>query len=77
LGFLGWLFARPPALHPAPWALGTVLMYALCVTTWATAFIGTGVMAGIPVSALLLTQMGVLARLRDGQARPPAARETP
>ena len=65
VGFLVWLFGRPPpARTGAAWGLGVVFMYALCLTNWATAFIGAGVLSGIPGSALLLTQMGVVAAVR-------------
>jgi hypothetical protein len=71
LGFLGWLFARRPAFRPdAPWGIGPVLMYALCLTNWATAFIGTGTLSAGPGSVLLLAQMGVLARVRPAAPRP-------
>jgi hypothetical protein len=39
-------------------------MYALCLTNWATAFIGTGTLSAIPGSVLLLTMMGVLVGAR-------------
>jgi len=73
VAFLGWLFARPPAARlDARWGLGVVLMYALCLTNWATAFIGTGTLSAIPGSVLLLTQMGVLLRIRDAAEEVPA-----
>lgn len=73
VAFLAWLFARPPAYRPgARWGLGVVFMYALAATSWATAFLGTGVLSAIPGTVLLLTQMGVLLRLREAPA-PPAA----
>jgi hypothetical protein len=43
-------------------------MYALVVTTWATAFIGAGLLASIPGAVLLLTQMGVILRVRELRA---------
>lgn len=62
LAFVGWLFLRPPPPRPpAPWRLGRVLMYSLCLGSWLTAFIGTGLLSSIPGTALLLTQMGILA----------------
>jgi hypothetical protein len=63
--FIGWLFAVPPPVRlGARWGLGVVLMYALCLTNWMTAFIGAGTLSGVPGSVLLLTQMGVLAAVR-------------
>jgi hypothetical protein len=73
LGFLGWLFVRPPDFRPnALWGVGLVLMYALCLTNWLTAFIGTGTLSSIPISVMLLTQMGILVQARGGtrKARP-------
>ena len=68
LAFLAWLLHRPPPLRlGTPWGLGVILMYALVVTNWATAFIGAGTLSSIPGSVLLLTQMGVLCRVREVQ----------
>jgi hypothetical protein len=64
--FIGWLYQRPPPLRLGmAWGLGVVLMYALTLTNWATAFIGVGTLSSIPSSVLLLTQMGVLVRVRE------------
>jgi hypothetical protein len=66
LAFLIWLFRYPPPVRfRARWGLGVVLMHSLTLTNWATAFIGTGTLAAIPMSVLLLAQMGVLIRVRD------------
>ena len=66
LAFLVWLFVLPPlARPPAPWRLGVVFMYSLTLACWATAFIGTGSLASIPGTFLLLTQMGVLVCVRN------------
>jgi hypothetical protein len=66
LVFIGWLYQRPPPLRLGmAWGLGVVLMYALTLTNWATAFIGVGTLSSIPSSVLLLTQMGVLVRVRE------------
>lgn len=68
LGFLLWLLMwPPPARFDRAWGLGVVLMYALVVTNWATAFIGAGTLSSVPGSVLLLLQMGVLCRVRDIQ----------
>ena len=66
LAFLGWVLLRPPPTRlESRWGLALVLMYALVFTTWATAFIGTGMLSSIPGSVLLLTQMGMLIRVRE------------
>ena len=39
---------------------------------WATAFIGTGTLSAVPMSVLLLTQMGVLVGVRSAARRAPA-----
>ncbi|HVL12831.1 MAG TPA: hypothetical protein VM529_09705 [Gemmata sp.] len=65
LAFLAWMLLRPPpSRFRAPWGVGVVFMYAVVVVTWATAFIGAGALSAIPGSVLLLTQMGVLLRVR-------------
>lgn len=65
VGFLIWLLHRPPPVRFAvPWGFGVVLMFALVLTNWGTAFIGAGTLSAIPASVLLLTQMGVLLRVR-------------
>ena len=72
LAFLVWLFRRPPARRlGVPWGLGVLLMFALCLTNWATAFIGSGTLSSIPGSVMLLVQMGILvqARTLTGAAR--------
>jgi hypothetical protein len=65
-GFLYWLFSRPPPLRlEAPWGIGVVLAYSLCLTSWLTGFIGLGLLASIPGSVLMLMLMGILARIRE------------
>ncbi len=72
LAFLGWLAVRvPPASFGVPWQLGRVLMYAVVLGSWATAFIGTGMLSSVPSAVLLLTMTGVLA------AGPPPHRPVP
>ena len=71
VAFLAWLYGRPPRPRlGARWGVGVVLMYALTATNWATAFIGTGTLSAIPMSVLLLAQMGVLLRLREPAPQP-------
>ena len=66
LAFLIWLLHRPPPVRlGTPWGIAVVLMFALVLTNWATAFLGTGTLSSIPGSVLLLIQMGVLARVRE------------
>lgn len=65
LAFLVWLLHRPPPLRlDCPWGFGVVLMFSLVLCSWATAFIGTGILSAIPASVLMLAQMGVLVRVR-------------
>jgi hypothetical protein len=70
IAFLLWYFARARRSPSAEWQLGRSLMYFYTVIVWATAFIGTGILTGIPATALLLLQMGYVARKF---VRPPAA----
>jgi hypothetical protein len=70
LAFVGFLFIPPPRPWRRPWQLGVLLMYALCLATWLTAFIGTGLLAAVPCAVLLLTQMGLLAAVRERGAVP-------
>jgi hypothetical protein len=73
-GLLAWLFARPPWLRPrTPWWLGVILMYSLTLTSWASAFSGTGTLTSIPGTFLMMTQMGVLIAVRRWGAVPEAA----
>jgi hypothetical protein len=67
LVFLFWLFRSPPdtRLAGSRWGLGVMLMYSLCMPTWATGFIGSGNLSAVPQSVLLLTQMGILSRFRE------------
>ena len=68
--FLVWLLFRPPPLRlDVPWGMGVVFMYALVLTNWLTAFIGSGTLSSIPGSVLLLAQMGVLVRVREVATR--------
>jgi len=73
LALLAWLYARPPTGRSRPpWWLGVVLMYSLTFTCWATAFIGTGILASIPGTFMLLAEMGVLIGVRARGAVPGA-----
>jgi hypothetical protein len=72
LVFIGWLYCRrPPARPPAPWRIGVVVMYSVTLATWATAFIGTGLLAAIPGTFMMLTQMGVLVSVRNNHGAVP------
>jgi hypothetical protein len=76
--FLGWLLARPPTPRlDARWGLGVILMYALILVNWMTAFIGTGLLASIPGAVLILTQMGILIRVREVRPRETMPRTRP
>ena len=66
IGFLIWsallitfAFRKPQAVTER-WSVGTHAMRAVILVSWATAFIGTGMLQSIPASMLLLLQMGVL-----------------
>jgi hypothetical protein len=64
--FLIWLLHRPPPVRlDVPWGMGVALMFALVLTNWLTAFLGAGTLSSVPGSVLLLTQMGVLVRVRE------------
>lgn len=66
LSFIVWLFHRPPPFRlSAAWGLSVMIMFALAITNWATAFIGTGTLSAIPGSIMLLTIMGVLVRVQN------------
>jgi hypothetical protein len=68
--FLFWLFRHPPPVRfGSRWGLSLVCMYALTLINWATAFIGTGTLSAVPMSVLLLAQMGVLIQVRDTVTR--------
>ena len=69
LAWLFWLLHRPPPVRlDVPWGLGVVFMFALVAANWMTAFIGAGTLSSVPGSVLLLTQMGVLVRVREVSA---------
>jgi len=71
--FLAWLLVRPPSYRTAgPWRLGSVCMYSVVLASWATAFIGSGLLSAVPGAVLLLCQMGILAGIRM-QGEVPAA----
>lgn len=59
LAFIGWVHIPLPKRSGQKEFGSTVLvMYAMTLTTWATATIGTGLLASVPSTAMLLTQMG-------------------
>jgi O-antigen ligase len=58
--FIGWVLIRVPnwtgrAADAAGWA-----MWIFCASAWVGAVIGTGVLASVPLTMLLLLQMGAL-----------------
>ena len=76
LAFLGWMLWPPP--KPQDWhqqGLTIVMMYGLILVTWATAFIGTGTLAGVPGSVILLAQMGVVITNRAKSLRTTEVKE--
>jgi hypothetical protein len=70
--FLGNLFFRQPAPVTNRWAFGMHGMRAVIITSWATAFIGVGMLQAIPAAVIMLLQMGLLLReprkIRDQSA---------
>jgi hypothetical protein len=47
-------------------------MYSLTLSFWMTAFIGTGLLAAIPGTVMMLAQMGVLVTVRNHREVPEA-----
>jgi hypothetical protein len=74
LAFIVWALARRPPQLSRDWLLGASIMRAFVLVSWATAFIGTGMLASVPTTALLLLQMGILGRSRLPPMRPAAPR---
>lgn len=73
LAFLFWVHWPPPRTRPPNAARPIViLIYAMSLTTWGTAVIGTGLLTAIPSAVLLLVQMGVII----GQKNRPSKRQT-
>jgi len=69
-GLLLWVVLIARVLVLDPRRLGTPFergAWAVCISGWLQAFIGTGVLASIPGTMILLTYMGVLARRRETQ----------
>jgi hypothetical protein len=62
--FFGWLSFRRRVELPPEWKLGGKLMFLFALFCWVQGLIGCGMLAWIPTSALLLFQMGLLARDR-------------
>jgi hypothetical protein len=63
-GFIVWAITRRQPPVSRDWILGANIMRAFVVVSWATAFIGTGMLTAIPGTALLLLQMGILGQSR-------------
>jgi hypothetical protein len=68
--FLGWFVTRRRVPVSPEWTLGCKLMFAYVVLVWATSCIGTGLLTAIPMTTLLLFQMGTLARDRPSGVVP-------
>jgi hypothetical protein len=64
IGFIVWALVRRPPQLSRDWLLGANIMRAFVLVSWATAFIGTGMLTAIPATTLLLLQMGILGRSR-------------
>jgi hypothetical protein len=67
---LAWVLVLDPRRLGAPFERGA---WAVCISGWVQAFIGTGVLSSIPGTLILLTYMGVLARRRETQVHPAPA----
>jgi hypothetical protein len=74
VGFIVWAITRRQPPFSRDWVLGANIMRAFVLVSWATAFIGTGMLTSIPGTALLLLQMGILGQSRLPQPRPAAPR---
>jgi hypothetical protein len=70
--FLFWYFLHRRTPPSPEWRLGVSLMFYYTLISWATAWIGTGLLAAIPGTVLLLIQMGCVAR--TASRRPPGTR---
>jgi len=64
LSFIVWVLLHRRTLPGHQWALGVRLMYVIVGLSWSTAFLGCGMLTAIPGTAMLLFQMGVLARVQ-------------
>jgi hypothetical protein len=73
LGFIVWVVTRRRPPFSPNWVLGVNIMRAFVLASWATAFIGTGMLTAVPGTALLLLQMGILGQSRLPGPRPAAA----
>lgn len=76
LAFLYWVHWPPPKRRgPNAADPMVILMYAMTLTTWATAVIGTGLLSAIPTTAMLLAQIGLIVaqRFSPSPARPGVA----
>lgn len=73
IGFILWMYNRPPKVASSPWRIGILMMYTGTGIAWMTALVGGGVLSSVPSSVLLLLQMGVLAAVRDSRGKGTAA----
>jgi hypothetical protein len=70
--FVGWTLARLPRAGERVTHLARRAMWAFVLSSWVTAFIGTGILTAIPGTVLLLMMMGVLGQ--DGEREPARVR---
>ena len=76
--FLLWVHWPPPKRSRVGSNQTTIqVMYAMTLTTWATATIGSGLLAAVPGAVLLLIQMGYFVGQRDTDSRPSTAIKPP
>ncbi|PTL81836.1 hypothetical protein [Vitiosangium sp. GDMCC 1.1324] len=64
LGFLAWFLIKLPPRRRKEQVVANRMMWATVVVMWMTALIGTGLLASVPGSALLLLWMGTLIGMR-------------
>jgi hypothetical protein len=71
-GFIIWVHWPPPKIHNSPSTVTMAIAYAVTLTTWATAALGTGLLVAVPSGTLLLIQMGIIVARRSQEfAVPP------
>lgn len=75
VGFIVATALRWPRRHTRqqPWRDGTWLMWAWVSMLWASAFVGTGMLTSIPMTLLLLLEMGCVWRALPRRAPTPRA----
>jgi hypothetical protein len=60
IGFLFWAVFKRINPYSSRWALGRRLAWCICVISFGTGFIGTGLLTAIPHTAIMLLMLGVV-----------------